>query len=109
MTDKLRSETIRLAHEKPELRPVLLPLLEKKAAKTSIPSNASLFLIHESGANHILQGKKLVKLLRELEAGRGGRELLNLVENGYWETMGGNSVDSLTFETAFAEATGNFK
>lgn len=80
---------------------------EKK--KTPIPANASLFLIHEDGANHILRGPKLVKLLRALESGMGGPEITKLVLNGYHETMGGNSVDSLTFESALDEATGKFK
>ncbi len=76
---------------------------------SEIPSNVTLFLIHTSGANHLLKGKRLIKLLKELNAGRGMPELSALVASGYNETMGGNCVDSLDFDLAFAEATGNFK
>ena len=69
----------------------------------------TLFLIHESGRNDALRGRRLMKIIRELEAHRGGPEITALVESGYHETMGGQSVDSLTAESIRAEAEGRFE
>jgi hypothetical protein len=49
----------------------------------------TLFLRHSSGATHAFRGKRLAKLLRELKAGRGMPELMQLIENGYSTTMCG--------------------
>ena len=49
----------------------------------------TIFLRHAEGGTHALRGKKLAKLLSELKAGRGGPEILALIENGYSETLGG--------------------
>jgi hypothetical protein len=75
---------------------------------TTIPTNVTLFLIHRDGANHLLKGRRLIKLLRALEKGEGGPEILRLVEYGYSETMGGQCLDSVTFESLLAEARGQF-
>lgn len=42
--DKLRSKIIRLAHQKPELRPYLLPLLKGAAEKTAASPETELFI-----------------------------------------------------------------
>lgn len=76
--------------------------------KIEIPANVTLFLIHQDGANHLIKGRRLLKLLRALEKGEGGPEILNLIENGYTETMGGQCLDSVTFESLYAEARGQF-
>jgi hypothetical protein len=48
MTDKnLRSKLIRLAHQKPELRPVVLPLLAKAAAANLSKRTAALRVVVE--------------------------------------------------------------
>jgi len=80
-----------------------------KKTQSKVPLSVSLFLIHEDGANHMMKGLKLVQLLRALEKGQGGPEILRLIMSGYHETMGGQSLDSVTFESLLAEATGNFK
>ena len=69
----------------------------------------TLFLRHESGATHALRGKRIAKLLSELKAGRGMHEILELQASGYTETLGGTSVDSLTYEEVFGEASGQVK
>jgi hypothetical protein len=53
-------------------------------------------------------GRKLAKLLRELKAGRGMPEIVNLQMNGYTETLGGLDIASLTYEDLAREAAGNF-
>lgn len=69
----------------------------------------TLFIRHESGATHAFAGKRLAKLLRELQAGRGGPEVCRLIESGYTETLGGIDLaaDNLC-EALTAEASGNF-
>lgn len=52
----------------------------------------TLFLRHESGATHALRGKRLAKLLSELDAGRGMQEICTLQLNGYSETLGGTCL-----------------
>lgn len=69
-------------------------------------ANKTLFLRHDSGATHALRGRRLAKLLRELKAGRGMAEILQLQANGYTETLGGLLVDSLTYEATAHEAQG---
>jgi hypothetical protein len=68
----------------------------------------TVYLRHESGAMHALQGRRLAKLLAELKAGRGGPEITTLVASGYSETMAGNCVDSLTYDSLLAESRGVF-
>ena len=48
----------------------------------------TLFLRHESGATHALRGKRLARLLSELQHGRGMPELMQLIEAGYQTTLG---------------------
>lgn len=50
--------------------------------------NGCLFIRHESGANHALRGRKFAKLLSELKAERGGKEITDLVLNGYEGFLG---------------------
>lgn len=71
-------------------------------------TDKSLFLKHQSGANHIFRGRRLTKLLSELKAGRGGPEITALVLSGYSETMGGISLDDASFESLDRESRGDF-
>lgn len=79
---------------------------------TKIPAKdlagKTVYLRHESGATHAFGGKKLAKLLKELQEGRGGPEVLALQEAGYTETLGGWDISGATFENWYAEACGNF-
>lgn len=59
--------------------------------------NGCLFIHHHSGANHALRGKRFAKLLSEIKAGRGGPEVLALVESGY-EGFLGKDGDIWSFE-----------
>jgi hypothetical protein len=78
-------------------------------SNSKVPVTVSLFLIHEDGGNHQFKGLRLVQLLRALEKGEGGPEILRLIESGYHTTMGGQSLDSVTFESLLAEAKGDFQ
>jgi hypothetical protein len=54
---------------------------------------AVLFLRHASGATHMLSKRKAGKLKRELAAGRGGPEVVDLVLNGYVGFLGPDGED----------------
>ncbi len=43
----------------------------------------SMYLKHESGAQHELKGRRLAALRREILAGRGGPEVTSYIESGY--------------------------
>lgn len=70
--------------------------------------NRTVYLRHSSGATHAFSNRKLAKLLKELQAGRGQPEMVALLEAGYTETLGGCEITDLTFETLYAEACGQF-
>ena len=57
---------------------------------------ATLFLRHPSGATHKLSDRKAAKLKRELLAGRGGKEVTDLMLSGYEEFLGPEGDMSLT-------------
>lgn len=59
-----------------------------------------LYLRHISGATHALRGRRLARLLKALRDDNAQCELVKLILNGYTETMGGTSIDSLTYELA---------
>jgi hypothetical protein len=67
---------------------------------------SALYFRHKSGSTHVLSGRRLARLLRELKAGSGQPQMLLLKASGYTETLGGTCVDSLTYELAHAEACG---
>ncbi len=74
----------------------------------TLEMSRTIFLRHEYGATHAFGGKRLAKLLSELKANRGGPEILQLIENGYQETLGGIVLDSANYESLNLEASGNF-
>lgn len=66
MSDKkLRSALIRLAHEKPELRGDLLPILKEGAVKGMSPWEFGQFLAYMQGKTDVLVLKSLRRLLRK--------------------------------------------
>jgi hypothetical protein len=72
-------------------------------------STRTVYLKHESGAMHALTGRPLAKLLADMKADRGQPGLVRLIESGYRETMGDQSIDALTYESLLAEAEGRFE
>ncbi len=67
----------------------------------------TLFLRHEDGGTHALRGKRLAKLLRELKENRGMPEIMELMESGYSETLGGVSLSGEgLYQQLQAEADG---
>lgn len=54
----------------------------------------TLFIRHRDGGTHALRGKRLAKLLRELHAGRGMPELMQLIDAGYTETLSGTDLSA---------------
>lgn len=67
-----------------------------------------IFLRHRDGANHAFRGRRLAKLLRDLEKGLGQETLADLVMAGYECTMGDIPVSEFTFERIYNEARGRF-
>ena len=68
----------------------------------------TIFLRHEDGGTHALRGKRLAKLLSELKADRGMHEIMELINSGYSETLGGVSLsgDKDLYRDLQAEADG---
>lgn len=78
------------------------------AKSNGLRVGAALFLAHESGRNDMLNGRRLAKLVRDLQGPSPMEAILALMANGYHETMSGQCVDSLTAEIVLAEANGDF-
>ncbi len=75
----------------------------------TLEMSKTIFLRHESGATHAFGGRRLAKLLRELKANRGMPEIMQLLEAGYTETLGGICLSGENlYEDLTKEAGGNF-
>jgi hypothetical protein len=60
-------------------------------------SNIAVYVKHRSGAMHVLGFRRTTKLRKEILAGRGGPQVLELVEAGYSGFLG-DSGDVEDFE-----------
>jgi len=98
----LRNDLIKLAHENPELRAQLLPLVGKTAGSNGwdtlrqIADYKELVLVHRSLAGADDQSAGLLrdvmdKLADELEISRGAQEALNRLQ---WIAKNGKRADS---------------
>lgn len=50
--------------------------------------SAGIYLKHRDGATHYLTGRRFAKLVRAMRDGRGGAEVMGLIEAGYVEFFG---------------------
>jgi hypothetical protein len=106
----LRQKVIKLAHQKPELRAHLLPLLfEAKGIKWAV-AKKQIYLKHRNGGIHDFRGSNATNLYRELTRGPEGRPgplVLKLVESGY-EGFIGPDGDVWDFEGLEPEHFGTY-